>query len=111
MNATDIIAAPLVQSILTAWPGSTVTLNGMPIMTEPSSQEIDALLAASPAGGNYLEGIGKTDLAVLTEDEWMQFLEVVVRAFQNRMAELHAPFAVNRSADDPCIITAADCPY
>ena len=26
-------------------------------------------------GGEYLDEIGKTDLAVLTEDEWREFLE------------------------------------
>ena len=111
MTPRAIVASPLVCSILEAWPGSAVTINGKPIMTDPTPHEIDALLAASPAGGEYLEKLGKTDLAVLTEDEWMGFIEAVVTAFQDRMAQLHAPFAVNCSSDDPFRITAADCPY
>lgn len=78
-------------------------------MVDPSPNEITALLSTSDPAGSYLEQIGKTDLAVLTEDEWMSFLEVVVSAFQDKMAELHTPFAVLRSKHDP--ITSNDCPF
>jgi hypothetical protein len=71
------------------------------VMVDPSPNEIAALEAASPAGGAFLEALGKTDLAALTYDEWMQFIETVVSAFQDKMAELHAPYSVNKSADDP----------
>lgn len=37
------------------------------------------------AGGAYLDGIGKTDLASLTEDEWTEFC---VRVFQGTCEEL-----------------------
>jgi hypothetical protein len=99
---SDIIAA-----IMTAWPGARIKPITR-IAMELTPQEITAILAASPAGGEYLEKLGKTDLAVLTEDEWMGFLESVIRAFQDSMAESHAPFAVNRSEDDPCRPITAD---
>jgi hypothetical protein len=59
-------------------------------MVDPTDIEIAAIQAASGPAGNYLDSIGKTDLAQLTEDEWRTFLEVVVTAFQNAMAKLQA---------------------
>lgn len=37
-------------------------------------EEAKAIEAASPAIGEYLEKIGKTDLALMTEEEWLGFL-------------------------------------
>lgn len=39
--------------------------------------ENQAIEAASNKAGAYLDGLGKTDLATLTEDEWTEFLETV----------------------------------
>jgi hypothetical protein len=36
--------------------------------------------------GEYLDSIGKTDLAVLTEAEWLTLLEVIVTAYQDALA-------------------------
>lgn len=55
-------------------------------MVDPSEHEQAAIVAASPSAGEYLESIGKTDLAVLTEAEWLTFLEVVVTAYQDALA-------------------------
>ena len=43
--------------------------------------------AASPMAGEYLESIGKTDLAVLTDTEWLTLLEVIVTAYQDALAQ------------------------
>jgi uncharacterized protein DUF6511 len=48
--------------------------------------EIAAIEAASPVAGEYLESIGKTDLAVLTEAEWLTLLEAVVTAYRDELA-------------------------
>ncbi|GAC1509731.1 MAG: hypothetical protein NVS1B6_16820 [Steroidobacteraceae bacterium] len=96
-----IINDPLIACILDAFPGAVATLNGVPLMLDLSSQEIAAIQAASPAGGEYLDRLGKTDLAQLSEAEWMGFLEAVITAFLDSMAKQHAPFAVLRSHDDP----------
>lgn len=43
--------------------------------------EDQAIRAASDAAGEYLDALGKTDLATMSRDEWRQLLEVVfVRA-------------------------------
>ncbi len=60
-------------------------------MVDPSEHEQAALEAASAAGGAYLETLGKTDMARMTPDEWMGFLDAVVSGFQDKLAELHEP--------------------
>jgi hypothetical protein len=57
-------------------------------MIDPDEHEIAAIAAASPMAGEYLESIGKTDLAVLTEPEWLTLLEVVITAYQDELARL-----------------------
>lgn len=58
--------------------------------------EQKAALAAGDDAGAWLDGIGKTDLAALTKDEWEQFLGMIVLGFQSHMRELiengEAPF-------------------
>lgn len=54
-------------------------------MVDPNEHEQAAIEAAGPVAGEYLESIGKTDLAVLTPDEWLTFLEVVVTAYQDAL--------------------------
>jgi len=53
---------------------------------DPDAHEIASIEAASPVAGEYLESIGKTDLAVLTQAEWLTLLEVVVTAYQDELA-------------------------
>jgi hypothetical protein len=55
---------------------------------DPDEHEVAAIVAASPMAGEYLESIGKTDLAVLTEAEWLTLLEVVISAYQDELARL-----------------------
>lgn len=55
-------------------------------VVDPDEHEIAAIAAASPMAGEYLESIGKTDLAVLTEAEWLTLLEVIVTAYQDELA-------------------------
>ncbi len=55
-------------------------------MVDPDEHEIAAIASASPMAGKYLESIGKTDLAVLTEAEWLTLLEVVITAYQDELA-------------------------
>lgn len=57
-------------------------------VVDPDEHEIAAIAAASPMAGEYLESIGKTDLAMLTEGEWLTLLEVVITAYQDELARL-----------------------
>lgn len=54
-------------------------------MVDPDEHEIAAIQAASPMAGEYLDSIGKTDLATLTDTEWLTFLEVVITAYQDEL--------------------------
>ena len=47
-------------------------------MTDWLPVENEMLLECGKAGGEYLSSIGKTDLAALSKDEWLQFLQCVV---------------------------------
>ena len=52
-----------------------------------------SLLDASPRIGAFLDKIGKTDTVQMTEIEWMQFLDVVIREYSASMRKLtDAPF-------------------
>jgi hypothetical protein len=55
---------------------------------DPDEHEVAAIVATSPMAGEYLESIGKTDLAVLTAAEWLTLLEVVISAYQDELARL-----------------------
>lgn len=57
-------------------------------MIDPTEHEIEAIHAASEPAGEYLESLGKTDLAELEEAEWLTLLEVIVTAYTDRLQEL-----------------------
>ena len=93
-------------------------------MTDLSDNEINAIVATGIAAGAHLDHLGKTDLAQMDEWEWMGFIEATVMAYADKMAALHAPYAVLRSTDDPMVggyqqpptrptgpITSAEIPY
>jgi len=50
--------------------------------------EIDAVKAAGETAGEYLDGIDKTDLAELSEDEWRTFCRTLIDAFGVSMRKL-----------------------
>ena len=60
-------------------------------MIDPNERESAALAAASQAGGEYVESIGKTELAAWSAQEWATLIDVIVTAFQN---------SVRAAADD-----------
>lgn len=54
-------------------------------MIDPDEQERVALLAGGRMGGEYLESIAATDMAMLDEGQWFQFLRCVVGGYQEAM--------------------------
>lgn len=50
--------------------------------------ERQALTHAGQSGGQWLEVIGKTDLVDLTPEEWLEFLEIVVKSYAAAALEL-----------------------
>jgi hypothetical protein len=57
-------------------------------MIDPTPNERDAIAQAGAMGGEYLESLGKTDLARLSETEWLTFLEAVITGYCDRLREL-----------------------
>jgi len=57
-------------------------------MVDPTPNEQEALDAASRTAGEYLESVGKTDLAQLEVQEWESLIESVVTGYTDRLREL-----------------------
>jgi hypothetical protein len=57
-------------------------------MIDPTPNESEAMTVGGQQGGEYLESIGKTDLATLTETEWDCFLDAVVTGYCDHLREL-----------------------
>ncbi len=50
-------------------------------MFDPTHFEIEGMKKAGKTGGEYLDSIGKTDLASMSYDEYMTFIECVITAY------------------------------
>lgn len=62
-------------------------------MVDPTANEIAAIEAGGAYGGQYLDSLGKTDLASLSEDEWLTFVESIVTGFTDKLQELESASA------------------
>ncbi|MCL7466075.1 DUF6511 domain-containing protein [Phaeovulum sp. NW3] len=59
-------------------------------MIDPTPNEAVAMTVGGQMGGEYLESIGKSDLATLTETEWDRFIDAVVTGYCDHLRELAA---------------------
>lgn len=59
-------------------------------MIDPTPNETAAMIEGGRAGGEYLERLGKTDLARLAEAEWDIFVEAVVTGYCDHLRALAA---------------------
>jgi hypothetical protein len=59
-------------------------------MIDWNKHQIAAMDTASQAAGEYVESIGKTDLATFTEPEWASLIRTVVIAFQDHLGAAYA---------------------
>lgn len=57
-------------------------------MIDPTPNEIAALDHGGRMGGEYLDGLGKTDLATLSLEQWRTFVEAVVTGYCDRLQAL-----------------------
>ena len=58
------------------------------IMTHVTDIEYAAVEAASENAGGFLDKLGKTDIATLTGEEWLDFILTTYMAVCNRVSEL-----------------------
>ena len=57
-------------------------------MIDPTPNESEAMTVGGQMGGEYLESIGKSDLAILTETEWDRFLDAVITGYCDHLRQL-----------------------
>lgn len=57
-------------------------------MIDPTPNEMQAITVGGQQGGEYLESLGKSDLATLTETEWDRFIDAVVTGYCDHLREL-----------------------
>lgn len=57
-------------------------------MIDPTPNEQAATEAGGHAAGEYLESLGKSDLAALSVAEWRTLIEVVVTGYCDALREL-----------------------
>jgi hypothetical protein len=50
-------------------------------MIDPTPNEAAAMTVGGQIGGEYLESMGKSDLATLTETEWDRFIDAFVTGY------------------------------
>lgn len=64
--------------------------------TTLEAYEHKAAMEAGDEAGAFLDGIGKTDLAGLSNEEWEEFIGIIVLGFQSHMRRMiesdEAPF-------------------
>lgn len=57
-------------------------------MIDPTPNEEAALARGGAMGGEYLDSLGKTDLALLGLEEWRTFVEAVVTGYCDHLRTL-----------------------
>ena len=72
----------LVRAVLKKFPGTVIVKWGANMSW--TAEDRVALLKAGQAGGNYLDAIGKTDLAKVTDEEWKYFIETIIREWETQ---------------------------
>ncbi|MEO5355185.1 MAG: DUF6511 domain-containing protein [Magnetococcus sp. XQGC-1] len=69
---------------------------GERLMIDPTERELVAMRAAGPKAGEYIESLGKTDMALFTVEEFTTLIQVIVSAYQMAKTE----FDINNTWDD-----------
>ncbi len=61
-------------------------------MIDANEIENAAIEAASAAAGEYLEELHRTDLAYFSEEQWLNFITVIINAYEAYLQEQEVPF-------------------
>ncbi len=59
-------------------------------MIDPTPNENASIEVAGQMAGEYLDSIGKTDLATLGRDEWLTFIGCVIDGYRIELSKLYA---------------------
>jgi hypothetical protein len=89
--------APIMRAIRAVWPGAEITITRGTAMTDANEAELAAMKMASERGGEMIESLGQTDMALWTVDQWHGFIEAVcggyVESLMAQQAEVAAALA------------------
>ena len=56
-------------------------------MVDPNEQEVAAMGVAGDIAGQYLEAVGRTDMATWSEQDWRGFVEAICGAYVDALIE------------------------
>ncbi|WP_203072194.1 DUF6511 domain-containing protein [Falsiroseomonas ponticola] len=56
-------------------------------MVDPNDQEVAAMLTAGDIAGQYIDAVGRTDMATWSEQDWRGFIEAVCGAYVDSLIE------------------------
>jgi hypothetical protein len=59
-----------------------------PKMIDPNEHELAAMEHAGEMAGEYLDSLGKSDLAAMTADEWRTLIEVICGGYVDRLGAI-----------------------
>ena len=66
-------------------------------MVDPNEHELAAMVRASSLAGEFIDRLGRTDMATWSEVEWQSFIGVICGGYVDsliaRQAEVHAAMA------------------
>jgi hypothetical protein len=95
-DATQVLI--MMGGMFRALPGEKLQARrtGERLMIDPTERELVAMRAAGPKAGEYIESLGKTDMAIFTVEEFTTLIQVIVSAYQAAKTE----FDINNTWDD-----------
>jgi hypothetical protein len=56
-------------------------------MVDPNEQEVAAMRAAGDIAGQYIDAVGRTDMATWSPEDWRGFIEVICGAYVDALVE------------------------
>jgi len=56
-------------------------------MVDANEQEVAAMRAAGDMAGQYIEAVGRTDMATWSEADWRGFIEAICGAYVDSLVE------------------------
>lgn len=56
-------------------------------MVDPNKQEVVAMRAAGDIAGQYIEAVGRSDMATWSAEDWRGFIEAICGAYVDSLVE------------------------
>jgi hypothetical protein len=56
-------------------------------MVDPNEQEVGAMRAAGAVAGQFIDAVGRTDMATWSQQDWQGFIEAICGAYVDALIE------------------------